>query len=516
MAIKVNTEMKLTQRFINEIPVGATIYTNGDGNITMPEFFEATIVSKSESLLLLKRRDGETGSGPDGTWIVRATPEKRVTVYVPEEVEGVPMLPTHLKLGDIFLFQNPESIHAMTKFVFLRQTSSDMVLCVPLNMLMQTANIVTIPLAEMPNVLYYGKKPFLMCGQHNCHKPATVATTSPTITLFCEAHRPEDLIECPDCGNIIRISHSLSWLPNARSTSTIRLCSRCAESRRIATQVIQSHSYKPVPKFIRVAPMTDDLRSRLYAGCECEVECPRNTQPDEDDEPVDVDLGRVLTIRAPLSRTEHRMRLAKIIYNRFNKPAKWFYLKSDGSLSNGFELVTEPATIEAHQKMLPWKKVFAFMKAQKIDADNTNTCGLHIHVNKGDLSEEHRIRLGYFVNSQKTKMEALARRTASEYARFKPITSPLEHFSVNTLGGKYEALNWNPPHTVEFRLFKGTIDYLNLMSSLELAEACILFTATAEIEELKKKTATWTKFKDFTQHNGFVYLPDYMVQREVA
>lgn len=35
----------------------------------------------------------------------------------------------------------------------------------------------------------------------------------------------------------------------------------------------------------------------------------------------------------------------------------YFYLKSDGSLDNGIEIVTHPCSLEYHENSFPWKEV---------------------------------------------------------------------------------------------------------------------------------------------------------------
>jgi hypothetical protein len=501
--LKYNTEMKLTARLLSELEVGMEIFTNGDGSVTTPDFFAGKIEALNATTISIRRSDGESGGGLNGAWIIRLTDNTKIRIYVPKVQEPVDKAFTELKFGDVFSI-----IRNGTKFIFMHLDASGNGHMRPLDQptsptIRMSANDFAAP------VSFYGRKPFLNCQHFGCHKPATKLQMLPHEQYFCDGHAPDDLQECPDCGKPTRTSYMQHF--RVRGRNVLYLCGTCCEKRRQADQVIKNYSYKPEPRFIQVAPVLDGLRGKLFAGCEIEVECP---EPDRDEHDEEQTLDRLIlptrNRRDPDSLTN---RLAKIVFKRFNRPQPWFYLKHDGSLDNGFELVTEPASYEAHKKLLPWKKVLEFMKGQGIDSDDTSTCGLHVHVNKNHMDEAHRIRLGYFVNSQKSKMELLARRNANDYARFKPANTPIEDMGHNTLGGKYEALNWGPPHTVEFRLFRGTINYLRLMASLELTEACILYTANAEIEELRKKPQAWKDFVEFTKTQGLLYLPAYIHER---
>lgn len=48
---------------------------------------------------------------------------------------------------------------------------------------------------------------------------------------------------------------------------------------------------------------------------------------------------------------------AKTILALANAKEDLIYCKHDGSLDEGFEIVTHPMTLEFHQKNMPWKAV---------------------------------------------------------------------------------------------------------------------------------------------------------------
>lgn len=110
----------------------------------------------------------------------------------------------------------------------------------------------------------------------------------------------------------------------------------------------------------------------------------------------------------------------------------------------------------------------------------TSTCGLHIHVNRDSLSdnrdeqEEVISRILYFVEHHWNEMLKFSRR--SEYsinrwaARYGYENSPKAIMEKAKKGnyGRYAAVNLCNYHTVEFRLFRGTLKYNTLIAAIEL------------------------------------------------
>ena len=65
-----------------------------------------------------------------------------------------------------------------------------------------------------------------------------------------------------------------------------------------------------------------------------------------------------------------------------NAESERIYCKHDGSLNDGFEVVSHPMTLDYHMKTMPWQAVLE--KARQLDyrSHQAKTCGLHIHVNR--------------------------------------------------------------------------------------------------------------------------------------
>ena len=64
------------------------------------------------------------------------------------------------------------------------------------------------------------------------------------------------------------------------------------------------------------------------------------------------------------------------------------YYMRDGSLSKGLELITQPATFNAHEALEDkYRQLFAAIKDHGFGSDRFQTCGYHIHFNRGYFSD---------------------------------------------------------------------------------------------------------------------------------
>jgi len=150
------------------------------------------------------------------------------------------------------------------------------------------------------------------------------------------------------------------------------------------------------------------------------------------------------------------------------------YLKNDGSLNDGFEVVSMPKTLEEHRES---GYESAMKRAIELGgrSHNTETCGIHVHIDKSAMSEAHKVRFGMFFALCKPQLEVLARRDSQRWCEYKEITRNFRDYKENE-GDRYEAINWLNRPTVEVRIFKGTLKYSTFMASMELCHAVYNFT----------------------------------------
>jgi hypothetical protein len=195
------------------------------------------------------------------------------------------------------------------------------------------------------------------------------------------------------------------------------------------------------------------------------------------------------------------------------------YLKSDGSLNHGFEIVTGYTGLDVHADMLKFfKKPWRGMRSH-----DTRTCGLHVHIDKKDVSLFHACKMVFFINDSNNQklIRDIARRSNHHYAKIGNKKASYQwlkdarkgHDPLNRLNDdRTEALNFQNPNTIEFRLFKGTLRYETIMACLEFTYATWFFCRDTGVSEL-----TSAKFIEFicqpNQRKDTKYLRTYLKEK---
>ena len=115
---------------------------------------------------------------------------------------------------------------------------------------------------------------------------------------------------------------------------------------------------------------------------------------------------------------------AQKLLNIANARAEHIYCKHDGSIEEGFEIVSHPMTLEYHIDNMNWKEVFEAAVAMDYRSHQTTTCGLHIHVNRHafgstiDAQEDVISRIVYFVENHWNELLKFSRRTEANINRW--------------------------------------------------------------------------------------------------
>ena len=155
-------------------------------------------------------------------------------------------------------------------------------------------------------------------------------------------------------------------------------------------------------------------------------------------------------------------------------------LKSDGSLSNGFEIVTAPGTLNAHKKY--WDKFFKSEAIKEVKSWNTDTTGMHIHISRTAITNLEQGKILLFINAKKNEefVNHIAGRSSDQWAKKsdKKITDCLQS------SDKYEAVNTSHRNTIELRIFKGNLARLGFYRVLEFVDALVSWSKNTSIAKL--------------------------------
>lgn len=152
--------------------------------------------------------------------------------------------------------------------------------------------------------------------------------------------------------------------------------------------------------------------------------------------------------------------------------------EEDGSLSNGFEIITQPMGLDTHYQFWEWLNVK--QNIADLRSHDTSTCGLHIHVNRNNINTMQLNKLAVFVHAPDNSnlIRAIARRYGVGYASMHTKKLGTAHRESRS-DPRYEAINMTGRNTIEFRLFKGTLKMQSLLAALEFTNALLRFTAPA-------------------------------------
>ena len=157
------------------------------------------------------------------------------------------------------------------------------------------------------------------------------------------------------------------------------------------------------------------------------------------------------------------------------------YYNDDGSLSNGFEIISQPHTEKALYE-LNWREILRTLIQNGYTSHNNGNCGLHMHISRaffGDTEEERTDNIAKMVMFYELFWEDIrrfSRRTNSQVDswahRYCYNERPTEQRCKDIVGnrsrnGRYYAVNNCNANTVEFRIMRGTLKYSTFMATLD-------------------------------------------------
>lgn len=289
-------------------------------------------------------------------------------------------------------------------------------------------------------------------------------------------------------------------------------CSRCAENadycdscdeywsfgcQSCSSGVIHDYNYRPDPIF----RSNDGEDTKLYFGIEIEVEKSRHGASSRE--------GAEYAVRL-----EADYDLA--------------YLKHDGSLNDGFEIVTHPAS-HAYYKNEDnplWETLEHLRSNLMFKSWDTGTCGLHIHISRAGFSSgSHQHRFLQLIYSNEHFYSTLAGRSATHWAKFDDVVTAkreqdkygywgykqwrtykhkLERHNNNN-SDRYSAVNTLNRNTLEMRIFRGSINGRTVKAALDLAHASVEYTRELRVPDVWADALLAENFMEYIKLNAELY-----------
>jgi len=216
---------------------------------------------------------------------------------------------------------------------------------------------------------------------------------------------------------------------------------------------------------------------------------------------------------------------AKLILADGNYSCENIYTKSDGSLDDGMEIVSHPMTLNYHINYIPWQDVLETAARLGYRSHKTNTCGLHIHVNKESLGDTQQLQeeriscILYFVERHWEELLKFTRRTEYQMnkwaARYGYKNDPAEmiEYAKKHSNGRYSCVNITNYDTIEFRMFRGTLKLNFLIATIQLVDIICEMAITFSNDEIK--SIGWTKFAESIDTGAYPELITYSKERRL-
>lgn len=195
------------------------------------------------------------------------------------------------------------------------------------------------------------------------------------------------------------------------------------------------------------------------------------------------------------------------IANIPDNKSDFVYLKEDGSLgSEGVELVTMPATLDAFEYMFPFKQL-DWARANGARSFAYSNCGFHIHVSRSAFSPTHLWKFVQFQLKNPDLCQFVGQRGDVAYA-----TWSFEQSEKNSIpdyvkgkksnGRRYLAINFQNKHTVELRYFKGNILRSAIMKNLEFVDSMYEYTKNLSVRDIMNGALSRYRYQEWLNTTG--------------
>lgn len=300
-----------------------------------------------------------------------------------------------------------------------------------------------------------------------------------------------DLVICNHCDEFYYICDSCRCIVHEDDVYYYdgeSYCHDCYDD--IGSSYIEDYSYKPEPEFL------GETDEGLYLGVELEVDCGNNLQS-----------------------------TTKRIYDEFAD----VYMKHDGSLSSsGFEIVSNPATLEYHTSELGWKELMGVCLENGYLSHDTSTCGLHVHLSRaflGATEQEQELNIAkliilfdrfwdsHLVPFSRRNYNALQQWADKPCVECLDTDTEIEIFDkVKTYknSGRYKAINLQNIATIEFRLFRGTLNFNTFFASLQF-----VVTITTFVKSVKLNDIFSVSWEDLFLCTEYQELKEYLIKKNL-
>lgn len=163
-----------------------------------------------------------------------------------------------------------------------------------------------------------------------------------------------------------------------------------------------------------------------------------------------------------------------------------FYIKRDGSLKEGFEVVTPPFTLRwLAEHIGDLAALLRKMTSLGFNSYDTGTCGMHVHISRASfLSPLHQWRFWLFFMQNYDFFHVLSKRDHTSSAKYAGYyATPLQNLKtrITTVPKQahHEAVEMTHENSIEVRIFRGTLNHKTIINEILLVNAIREYTGQA-------------------------------------
>ena len=284
--------------------------------------------------------------------------------------------------------------------------------------------------------------------------------------IYCQCCARGRVFTCSMCQQQIVFDSPYGAERCARTSGDHRICDNCATQAGVL-----NHYYAPAkPKF--------HGKGKLFFGFELEVENKSQLMSNND--------AARLTL-------------------------PWVYCKHDGSIENGFEVVSQPATFHwLRSKASEIAAMLEQLRRQGFRSFNTTTCGLHVHVSKDAVGNATLYKVLKLFYENPEFILFVSQRKANSFKQWSKLTdggsltikAKTKEYSTT----RYSAINLSPRDTVEFRIFRGTLNPFGFWKNIEFVHAAIEYAKQESMKQVSE-----VRFRRFVaNHQMYLRLAEFL------
>jgi len=175
-------------------------------------------------------------------------------------------------------------------------------------------------------------------------------------------------------------------------------------------------------------------------------------------------------------------------------------IKSDGSVNNGFEIVSHPHTFDKYCDK-KWKLAFLDTMIKH------SSCGMHIHLSRASFTTFHKYKFIHFIQSFPAFITKISGRAPNNYCGLSE--SPSTVLAKEGDSTRYRRINLSNSKTIELRCFAGAHVYEIWRKNIEFVQCLFNYTLITSAMDLNMRS-----FKLFVYNNKkeFPFLYEEMVR----